>query len=113
MHPLAEEWPIATMDVDAAPTAPLVPKPMDMEAFHTQFHQLPSLDKPAPTAEASQNPDPIAARIHMLPGECRIFSPTPKPMDIPPPVQMSHSSSPSIAQPVSDVAILTVEQALI
>lgn len=102
MHPLAGERSIATMDVDVAPTAPSVPKPMDIEALRTQLHQWPSLEKPAPTAEASRNPDPIAARIHMLPGECH---------NIPPPVQVSHSSSPSIAQPVSDLTMPAVEQA--
>jgi hypothetical protein len=92
--------PIATMDIDAASTAPSVPKPIDMEALSTQLHQSPSLDKPA---EVSKNPDPIAARIHTLSGECSISPPIPKPINIPPPVQMSPSSSPS-------TAMLTVQQ---
>ena len=66
MHPLAGEWPLATMDIDAAPTVLSVPKPMDMEALRAQLHRLesPSSDKPAPTAEAraSKSPDLKAVR---------------------------------------------------
>jgi hypothetical protein len=43
-------------------------------------------------------------------GQYSIFPPTPKPMDIPPPVQMSRSPSPVIAQPVLDAVMLTIER---
>lgn len=93
MHPLAGEWPIATMDVDAAPTTLSVPKPMDMEDLRTQLRQSPS---PAPTTEASHIP--------RLPAEYHISPPIPKPMDI-----QTSPSSPVIGQAVSDAAMEKVQ----
>lgn len=104
MHPLAGErsLALANMDVDAASTTELVPKPMDMEALHTlcQSKSL-SQDKPTPTTEASQSPNsmPVASRIPMPPGEYPILPPTPKPINISPPIITffisSHTSSPA------------------
>jgi hypothetical protein len=75
------------MDVDATPTAPSVPKPLDIEALHNQFHQSPSLDVPNPTPEASQG--------------------------ILPPIQTSDPPSAVTAQPVPDAAVLTPDAAVL
>jgi len=82
-----------------APTVLSVPQPMDLEAPYIRLNRSLSPDKPVPTAEAPQS----LACIDTLPGEFPISPPTP--VNIPlPPIQMSTSSAPVPAQPVSDAA---------